>query len=333
VRVLILGGTRFFGREIVAALAARGHEVTALTRGQTAPDLPAGVRHVARDRADRAGFEGWLRGERFDAIVDNIAYDAEDVRSVVRAAGGRVGHYLLTSTGSVYHQPYPRHPIREDEADLAFTGDGAYGEGKRRAELVLRDEAADAFPWTVIRPRVVLGPRDYTLREWWYTQRVLDGGPLLLPTETADAEISHTYARDLAQIYAAALGNPVAHGRAYNGAQPDLLSSRAFIREIGRALGREPEVVAAPVAVLRAALPGYAPPLTRAFSPCDITAARCDLGFRPTPLADWLGETARWSAAHRAGTPSTGYDRRADEVALARRYRDRLAALTAEFTA
>jgi hypothetical protein len=85
--------------------------------------------------------------------------------------------------------------------------------------------------------------------------------------------------------------------------------------------------------VLRAALPGYAPPLTRAFSPCDITAARCDLGFRPTPLADWLGETARWSAAHRAGTPSTGYDRRADEVALARRYRDRLAALTAEFTA
>ncbi len=147
-RVLVLGGTRFFGRLIVGELVNAGHEVVAATRGQTPVELPPSVAHVALDRADRAAFEGWLAGERFDAIVDNIAYDADDVRSVVRAAGGRLAHYLLTSTGSVYHQPFPRHPVREEEADLGYRGDGAYGEGKRRAELVLREEAGDAFPWT-----------------------------------------------------------------------------------------------------------------------------------------------------------------------------------------
>lgn len=329
-RVLVLGGTRFFGRLIVARAAAAGHEVVALTRGQPPPDLPLGVAHVARDRADRAGFEGWLRGERFDAIIDNIAYDAEDVRSIVRAAGGRIAQYLLTSTGSVYHRPFPLHPIREEEADLAYTGDGAYGEGKRRAEAVLRDEAGGAFAWTVIRPRVVLGPRDYTLREWWHTQRVLDGGPILLPAESADAVVTHTYAPDLAGLYVAALGNRAAHGRAYNAAQPDLLSPRAFAVEVGRLLGREPEVVAAPTAVIRAAgLPDYAPPLGGGPSPCDIAAARRDLGFTPTPLDEWLGDTVRWSAAHNAGKPSAGYEHRDREIALAARCRDRLRAVWA----
>lgn len=333
-RVLVLGGTRFFGRLIVERLAGAGHEVTALTRGGTPPELPEGGEHVARDRADREGFEGWLRGERFGAIVDNIAYNAEDVRSVLRAAGGRLDHYLLTSTGSVYHRPFPLHPIREEEADLAYTGDGAYGEGKRRAESALRDEADKAFPWTVIRPRVVLGPRDYTLREWWHTQRVLDGGPILLPAEGVEAVVTHTYAPDLAGLYVAALGNPVAHGKAYNAAQPDLLSPRAFAVEVGRILGREPEVVAVPGAVIAAAGPaGYAPPLGGGPSPSDITAARRDLGFVPTPLDEWLGDTVRWSAAHNAGRSSAGYERREQEIALAARYRDRLREVAAEFGA
>ena len=333
-RVLVLGGTRFFGRLIVGELAGAGHEVVAVTRGQTPVELPPGVAHVALDRADRAAFEGWLAGERFDAIVDNIAYDADDVRSIVRAAGGRLAHYLLTSTGSVYHQPFPRHPVREEEADLGHRGDGAYGEGKRRAELVLREEAGDAFPWTAIRPRVVLGPRDYTLREWWSTQRVLDGGPVLLPAETADAVTTHTYAADLARLYAAALGNPVAYGKAYNAAQPDLLSPRALVEETGRLLGRAPEVVAVPLATIRAAgLPDFAPPLARPHSPSDITAARCDLGFTPTPLDEWLGETVRWSAAHNTGQASAGYEQRTREIAVAERYRDRLAELARGFGA
>ncbi|MBV9264233.1 MAG: NAD-dependent epimerase/dehydratase family protein, partial [Candidatus Eremiobacteraeota bacterium] len=42
-KVLVLGGTRFLGRHIVEALAARGHEVVAFHRGETRCELPDGV--------------------------------------------------------------------------------------------------------------------------------------------------------------------------------------------------------------------------------------------------------------------------------------------------
>ena len=124
----------------------------------------------------------------------------------------------------------------------------------------------------------------------------------------------------------------MAHGKVYNAAQPDLLSPRALVVETGRLLGRAPEVVVVPLTVIHAAgLPDFAPPLARPHSPSDITAARCDLGFAPTPLEEWLGETVRWSAAHNAGTPSAGYEHRAREVEIATRYRERLGELADQF--
>ncbi|WP_345712155.1 NAD-dependent epimerase/dehydratase family protein, partial [Kineococcus glutinatus] len=52
-RLLVLGGTRFVGRAVVAAALERGWDVTALHRGTTGA-LPARVRALHADRTDRA---------------------------------------------------------------------------------------------------------------------------------------------------------------------------------------------------------------------------------------------------------------------------------------
>jgi 2'-hydroxyisoflavone reductase len=49
-RVLVLGGSWFVGRVVVAEAVLRGHEVTVFNRGRSPLPLTAGVRHIMGDR-------------------------------------------------------------------------------------------------------------------------------------------------------------------------------------------------------------------------------------------------------------------------------------------
>jgi len=112
--VLVIGGTRFVGYQLVWRLLAAGHRVTTFNRGRL-PD-PFGDR-IERLRGDRttADFARLLSGRRFDATVDFAAYTAADVTGVVEVLGTGAGHYVFISTGQVYlvRQDCP-HPAREE---------------------------------------------------------------------------------------------------------------------------------------------------------------------------------------------------------------------------
>ncbi len=82
-RVLLVGGTRNLGPDIVRGLIGRGCEVAVLNRGVTAPGavLPAGVEQLRADRSDFEQLFGVLRGREFDAVVDRTLYTGV-VRSI-----------------------------------------------------------------------------------------------------------------------------------------------------------------------------------------------------------------------------------------------------------
>ncbi|MCU1693528.1 MAG: hypothetical protein JWM64_2619, partial [Frankiales bacterium] len=89
-RLLVLGGTRFVGRALVAESLARGHDVTALNRGST--PLPVGVALLRADRTDVGALEQVLHGHAFDGVVDtwagapSVARDAARVVEAPRRA-------------------------------------------------------------------------------------------------------------------------------------------------------------------------------------------------------------------------------------------------------
>src|SRR5512140_3406795 len=176
-KVLVIGGTRFFGRLIVRKFLDRGDDVTVLTRGAVQPDFWDKVGHITAERSDHTDFERKLRGRTFALVVDNIAYNRADVESALRAFRGSAGHYLLCSSGSVYREYDDLRQLRihrEADADLDFKGDLAYSEGKREAEKVLRELSSSDLPFTIIRPPVVQGPFDPSGRGWYWLQRVAD---------------------------------------------------------------------------------------------------------------------------------------------------------------
>ncbi|MGH2349108.1 MAG: NAD-dependent epimerase/dehydratase family protein, partial [bacterium] len=315
-KVLIIGGTSFFGRHLVERFMERGDAVTVFTRGRKRPAFWERVTHLRGDRTDHGTFVQTLRTLTFDAVIDNVAFQPEDVAAAVEAFRDRIGHYVLTSTGSVYDFKRPQHfrPLTEDEADLTLRGDMEYAEGKRACEQAVH---AAPFPWTVIRPPVVQGPGDPSARGWFWIQRVADGQPVLVPQREPAAVWRHAFSDDVARAMTLAAGNAAAFGKTYNVAMEEIVSLDDYVRILAAVLGTKDPVVSVPARILKREASWYHPQFAHRFVP-DIAAVQRDLGFRSTPLRTWLDETTRWHLD--AGLQdSYGYERRAEEVALANR--------------
>ncbi len=337
-RVLVIGGTRFVGYLLTWRLLAHGHRVTLVHRG-TLPD-PFGDR-VERIRADRTGpgFAPALAGRDFDAAVDFAAFTGEDGRRAAEVLGGRVGHYVMVSSGQVYlvreSEGARRGPSREEdydgptlprppgEPDLA---DWEYGMGKRACEDALAEAyERTRFPATRLRIPMVNGERDYHRRTESYLWRLLDGGPVLLP-EGGAARARHVYGGEVARFLAGALGRPATYGRAFNLAQEEAPTLAELVAKLAALTGSRSEIV--PVAHDALAAAGLdarqvSPFSTRWMSFLDPARARRELGFRHLPLDEYLGRIVASFLAQPPAAPPEGYARREREIALAAAIQDR----------
>jgi nucleoside-diphosphate-sugar epimerase len=340
VKILVLGGSRFFGYYIAKRLVADSHDLTLFNRGRTPDDLGATVRRVHGDRGDRRDFRQKLGREKFDVVIDMIAFTAEDSRSAVETFSGNVGQFIHISTGSVYivTRNFPC-PLREEDFDReviprppADDEWWVYGYQKRKGEEVLREaQEKRRFPVTILRLPIVFGERDYTLRAYSYFLRLEDRKPLILPDSGMNA-FTHIYQGDVVKTVADNLLNPAATGQVYNLAQAEILTLRAFVLEAARILGREPDLVDIPWDVLESSSLGtsFSPLSTRRPFILVVDKARRDLHFSSTPFAVWLEKTIRWFKNEYRDGPPENYSQRGREVEFAERYRAAVRRLAVE---
>ena len=196
-RILILGGTRFVGRAITEAFVNAGHDVTLFNRGSDEIDIT--VRRLRGDRNDPAALAP-IGEQAWDAVVDVSAYIPAQVRSVLSTLGAGNPHYLYISTVSVYAESIApgadeSAPLLAVAEDIPREDPRSYGGLKALCERVLRSDFRG--PLTVLRPTVVIGPRDYTDRFGWWVRAVADGGALPAPARL-DQPVQLVDARDLA---------------------------------------------------------------------------------------------------------------------------------------
>ena len=214
-RMLLLGGTVFVGRALTDAALARGHEVTHLHRGRSAPPDP----RVETLRGDRTvePFPGAAAARAWDAVIDTSGYLPQVVArsaSALRASG----RYAFVSSISVYAgmQFGEDAPVREAPAPLpeAWTPE-TYGGLKAACESVVRATFADRA--LIVRPGLIAGPHDPTDRFTWWPERVARGGAVAAPGRPG-RRVQLIDARDLASWMIAALERG-AHGT-YNATGP-----------------------------------------------------------------------------------------------------------------
>lgn len=187
-KILVLGGTRFFGKRLVEKLIAEGGQVTVGTRGNTKDSFGEQVRHVRLDRFDKESMKKAVGAESWDIVYDQICFTPNDAFAACEVFAGKTKKYIFTSSMSVYDffegsiteeafDPYS-YPLKEGGQD-----DFSYGEGKRLAEAVFYQKAD--FPVTAVRLPIVMGPDDYTERLLFHIERVKNGRSFVMPNRFA----------------------------------------------------------------------------------------------------------------------------------------------------
>ncbi len=340
--ILVIGGTGYMGKLMVENLLERGDRVTVFSRGSTRPHWWERVDHIAGDRNDYADFVAKLQGLTFDAVVDTQAYRWGDVQAAVQAFTGNVGRYLLISTSSVYleghvdfsrHCPYDENAVNWDNLEYDYPpNEDPYAVGKRHCEKWLLENGG-GIPYTIIRIPAVMGPEDPTGRMWWWTQRALDGGPVIVPAELQGA-FRTFYSADAAANFLRVLDAPHTLGQTYFIGMPEIMTVERWTSLLWNAAGTSRNIVYVPRPVIdrQPDLAGYLPPLTRPlFNVHDLAKAQRDIGIVATPVEEWLPATVNWYRDNNPADDSDGYQNRQHEIALAHQWQTRYQDLISNF--
>src|ERR687891_1790189 len=206
-RILILGGTGFTGPYQVRYALSRGHQVTTFNRGKTHPgELPKEVEQLI---GDRNGKLDALKGRHWDVAIDNPTTLPAWVRDAAQILKGNVERYVFISTISVYADtskgvdetaPLAKYdgldPYKETLEAMKASGYKTYGPLKALSEK----EAEEWFPGKtlIIRPGLIVGPRDETDRFTYWPVRIDRAGDVLAPG-TPNDPVQFIDARDLAE--------------------------------------------------------------------------------------------------------------------------------------
>ena len=206
-RILILGGTGFTGPFQVKYALSRGHKVTVFNRGKTHPgELPKEVEQLI---GDRNGHLEALKGKKWDVCIDNPTTLPAWVRDAAQILKGNVERYIFISTISVYadtstgpdeNTPLAKYegadPFKETLEAMKASGYKTYGPLKALSE----QETEKWFPGKslIIRPGLIVGPRDETDRFTYWPVRIDRGGEVLAPGNPSDP-VQFIDGRDLAE--------------------------------------------------------------------------------------------------------------------------------------
>ena len=264
-KVVVTGATGFLGRALVPALAAAGHQVTALTRS-TAHAGGLGAPHVVETELEDASalapiLDGHdaiihLAGERLDArrwdarqkqrIRDSRV---ESTRAIVEALGKLSARprVLIHASGIDYYG-YASGPLDDDEVTEADPP------GESFLSRVCRDWEREASPATPLGVRVVhmrmgilLGSGGGALSRMTTAFKLFAGGKL----GSGKQWVSWIHRDDAVAAYLAALAD-----ERYTGAinlVTDSTRNAAFSAALGRALHR-PSWLPVPAFAVKAAI-------------------------------------------------------------------------------
>ncbi len=244
-RILVVGGSGFVGRHLVAALVASGAEVTVPTR-----------------RLERA------QPLRLLPTVSVVEADVGAANTLVRLAAG---HDALINLAGVLHsrrgRPDERGPhdygpdfarahVEVAQAAVAacrasgvkrLLHMSALGASRDAPSEYLRSKgvgeeavlAADDVATTVFRPSVIFGPEDRFLNLFAELAAVLP----VLPLGSPQARFQPVYVSDVVRAFVAALAMPESAGKRYELCGPRVYTLRELVEYACEVSGRRPLVI------------------------------------------------------------------------------------------
>jgi nucleoside-diphosphate-sugar epimerase len=245
-KILFLGGTGVISTACTTLAAGRGMDVTLLTRGQHASQLPAGVRTLIADANDPSLIEK-LDGESFDAVVDWIAFTPADIERDLKLFRGRTRQFVFISSASAYQKPQTHYLISESTPLANPYWD--YSRNKIACEeRLMAAYRNQGFPVTIVRPSLTYGESLIPLvlnsweRSYTAVDRMIRGQKLIVPGDGTSLWVI-THNSDFAKGLVGLLGHRQAIGHTFHITSDEVLTWDQMFRTVGDAVGVEPQLV------------------------------------------------------------------------------------------
>jgi len=204
-KILIIGGTRFVGRNLIEQLMELGtYDITLFNRGITNPELFPSIKRIKGDRKVKEDVMQFCKMD-WDCIIDISGYWPVALEQQLELQKGKVGRYIFISTSSHYQFDLENlHFIKEDEPILSCTpeqkaneAEGVYNQQKAECERVLaRQKDLD---YIILRPGLIIGKHDYTDRLYYWFYKVYHQKEVLVG-ENAMSKVSYSNVQDLAKM-------------------------------------------------------------------------------------------------------------------------------------
>jgi 2'-hydroxyisoflavone reductase len=317
-KVLVIGGTLFIGRQLVAELLKAGHSVAILHR-RSKHNLAKRVENLLADRNDPEAIQRVIGERRFEVVFDNV-YDwergttAAQVEATALAMGNHLQRYVFMSSVAAYGDGlnhYEGDPLAPDNHPEAYVRNKAMSE-----RALLRLHRKNGFPVVTFRPPFVFGLENPFYREAFFWDRMRAGRPIIIPGDGTRL-MQFVYVKDLVRALLRSIEVDAAVGEAFNIGNPKPLTQVEAVREMARTAGKKPELVRVPREKIASA--GGNPmsnpfyfgeyldvlPITE-----NVSKLQRVLGVRLTAFPTGLRETYRWYLRQPRRKPDFGFEDR-----------------------
>ncbi len=244
-KVLVIGGSQFVGRTLMEQLVKSAkYDVTMFNRGKTNPDLFPEIKRIQGDRLTEDMKK--MCAEDWDCVLDICCYYPVPFREQLQMMKGKVGRYVLVSTGSSYDMEGGNVvPMTEEATTVACTAEQAaeksmatYNEKKAECDRILLEQ--DSLDKIILRPGLIVGPYDHTNRLYYWFHRVMTQDRMLLPNMGRDL-LSYSDVDDFARMLIQSIDQENTY-EVYNGHSYSVGLGR-FVDAIMDQTGREPELL------------------------------------------------------------------------------------------
>jgi nucleoside-diphosphate-sugar epimerase len=274
-----------------------------LTRGTRKVEIPK-ARIIPGDIRQSEKLISVLDGHRWDAVVDWIAFTADDIERDLRLFRERTKQYIFISSASAYEKP-PSHPIITESTPLSNPF-WEYSRNKIACEERLnRAYREEGFPITIVRPSLTYdtvipvaigGWTEYTIIE-----RMKQGKQVIIHGDGTSLW-TVTHAEDFAKGFVGLLGHEEAIGHAFHITSDEILTWNQIYQAVADAAGLQARVVHIPSDFIARCEPSLAGTLLgdKAVSVMfdNTKVKRFVPDFKATiPFADGIKRTLAWFEA------------------------------------
>jgi nucleoside-diphosphate-sugar epimerase len=251
-KLLFIGGTGLISSACSELAVQRGHELFLLNRSASrkSPAPKEATILQADVQADSATLSALLAGQRFDAVVDFLAYTPKDIERSISLFRDKTDQFVFISSASAYQKPVKYYLITE-ETPLENPY-WQYSRDKIACEdILMKAYREDGFPMTIVRPSLTYGPIQIPilgaswLHPWTLADRIKRRKKVIIPGNGNSLWVL-TWNADFAKGLLGLLGNKKAIGEAFHITSDEVLTWNQIFIELYQAMGLSPNVIYIP---------------------------------------------------------------------------------------